>query len=310
MSTRKASTAKRRVKRTLEGPVVTKVLEQMYRSSDTELSGLDMGIVNLKCALGLPYAENVSIARCLERLDRMARRVRLEPNRNLYRFHREPERWGKGEAYWRACMMITVLQQDFGVRYNPRRIHDPDFRDSRDLFIHGILFGDGGTCASMPVLYVAVGRRLRYPLKLVHAKGHVFARWDDPDGKKWGGPARLNIEASGRGMSVFPDEHYQSWPHKIQDWELAEGCYLRSLTPREEFASFLTMRGHCLQDTKRFAEAAQVLRWAAELDPKDPLYGRFRNLAMALAGVPVPRGFERFAEEAEQELARINALDS
>jgi hypothetical protein len=147
-------------------------------------------------------------------------------------------------------MMITVLQQDFGVRYNPARIFDPDFRDSRDLFIHGILFGDGGTCASMPVLYVAVGRRLGYPLKLVHAKGHRFARWDDPEGKHWDQPARFNIEGSGRGLNIKPDEYYHTWPRKLKDRELAEGCFLRSHTPREELASFLATRANCLQDTK------------------------------------------------------------
>jgi len=286
-----------------------RMLDVLRRRSDPELAESDIALTNLKCATGLPHAETLDLTRCLDRIGRIARQVRRETKRNLYRFRRCPKEWNGSEAYWTACMMITVLQQDFGVRYNPERIYDPDFRDSRDLFIHGMLFGSGGTCASMPVLYVAVGRRLVYPLKLVHAKAHVFARWDDPQGRHWRHPARFNIEASNQGLNVFPDEYYHTWPLEMQDWELAEGCYLHSLSPREELASFLAMRGHCLQDTRRFVEAAQVFRWAAKLAPKNPHYAGFRNVAMALSGVPVPPGFERFAYEAERELARTEALN-
>ncbi len=42
--------------------------------------------------------------------------------------------------------------------------------DSRFLFIHGLLTGFGGTCVSMPILYLAIARRLGYPLKLVETK--------------------------------------------------------------------------------------------------------------------------------------------
>jgi len=64
--------------------------------------------------------------------------------------------------------------------YNKQRVRDVDFKNSRDLFLHGMVGSDnGGTCVSMPVLYVAVGRRLGYPMRLVLAKAHVFARWDD-----------------------------------------------------------------------------------------------------------------------------------
>lgn len=155
---------------------VMQMLADLCRRSDAELDQSGLAITNLKCAMGLPHAGNLDIGRCLDKPDRMARQVRRETKRNLYRFNRHPGEWDNSKAYWTACMMITVLQQDFGIRYNPERIYDPDFRDSRDLFIHGMLFSNGGTCASMPVLYVAIGRRLDYPLKLVHAKAHVFAR--------------------------------------------------------------------------------------------------------------------------------------
>jgi len=141
------------------------------------------------------------------------------------------------------------------------------------------------------------------------ATAHVFARWDDPEGRHWGHPARLNLEATNQGLNVYPDAYYHTWPLKLEEKEIAEGRYLRSLSPREELASFLGMRGHCLQDTRRFVEAAQVYGWAAELDRKDPHYAGFFKVATALSGAPLPPGSERFAREAEREMARIKSLD-
>ena len=57
-------------------------------------------------------------------------------------------------------------------------------------------------------LQVPVGRRLRYPLKLVVTKAHVFVRWDD-------GRERFNIETAGNGgADSYSDEYYRSWPEK------------------------------------------------------------------------------------------------
>ena len=36
-------------------------------------------------------------------------------------------------------MLVTVLQQDFGVHYTPARIREVDFRKPDDLFIHGLV---------------------------------------------------------------------------------------------------------------------------------------------------------------------------
>lgn len=43
------------------------------------------------------------------------------------------------------------------------------------------------------MLYVAIGRRLGYPLKLVECKGHLFVRWEDAK-------ERFNIEGTSRGL--------------------------------------------------------------------------------------------------------------
>jgi len=47
----------------------------------------------------------------------------------------------------------------------------------------------------------------------------------------------------------------------------AEG-YLKSLTPAEELAVFMSIRGMCWRDSRRYAEAAQSFQAAAQLAPR------------------------------------------
>ncbi len=192
------------------------------------------------------------------------------------------ETYHNSRTYFRCSFLLQVLQEDFGVKYNPKRATDsdfqnaacmtPDFRDSRDLFIHGIIDGEGGTCCSMPILYAAVARRLGYPLDTVEAPGHLFCRWNDPDGSKFGTPEVINIEGAGYGIATYPDEHYKTWPKAWSDADKAADCYLKSLTPAQELAGFLATRGECLSDCGRTAEAIQAYTWAIGLAPNDIRY--------------------------------------
>ena len=70
------------------------------------------------------------------------------------------------------------------------------------MFIHGLLAGHGGTCCNMPVLQIAIGRRLGYPLYLRKAHWHYFARWDEPGGESF------NVECT-NGFTSPPDECYR-----------------------------------------------------------------------------------------------------
>lgn len=273
----------------------------------------DLARLNLICAGDLPGSEGLDIQAELQRLDAWADRVRVETDRDIHNFFKNPAEFEHSEPYYRVLMLVTVLQQDLGVRYNPDRVHKPDFTNSKDLFIHGLLQASpnprpspdaseepppaphhGGTCVSLPVLYVAVGRRLGYPLKLATTKEHVFARWDD-------GQHRFNIEATSMGLNTFPDDHYKAWPHKLTESELASGSYLRSLGPREELALFLAVRGYVLEDTGRHKEALEAYTKATQLDPVSIDHARSlarltRRMgsqpapAPAIPSIPVPRG--------------------
>ena len=92
-------------------------------------------------------------------------------------FHRSGARFENSPGKFRMMALVTVLQRDLGVRDDPACQEGPYCAlDPRTLFIHGLLDGHGGTCVTMPVLYVAIGRRLGYPLFLVQAREHFLER--------------------------------------------------------------------------------------------------------------------------------------
>lgn len=262
-----------------------KTLDELLALGPDELEQVDIARVNLLCATGMPGAENLDtpgIEHALATLDRWAERVRFETDRHLYRVHdpRYAEHYRGSEAYLRASFLLQVLQEDLGVKYDMTAVGNFSFADSRVAFIHGMIPGpgqditetQGGTCASLPVLYVAVGRRLGYPLKLVTTNGHIFVRWDGEDHPNPAWRERFNIEGAGEGFASFEDDYYTTWPFPVTKHEIRVNRYLVSLTPQEEFAAFLTARGHVGEDNGQFAFAARSYENAYRYDPNRPAH--------------------------------------
>jgi hypothetical protein len=198
--------------------------------------------------------------------------VRLHTANSYKRFVKSPAEYNNSEIYYKVAMLITVIEQDFGLSYNMAKatmtpkpgVKDHFFDDPADVFLHGA-FGPRktGTCSSMPVACVAVGRELGYPLKLVSTKGHLFFRWDD-------GVNHMNFECTNR-VNVHTDEELKNWPHPISDQELADGLYLRNLTPREELAVFLSIRASVLDYADQTEDALQAMKYAYDIHPH-PVY--------------------------------------
>ncbi len=238
--------------------------EELVRLSDESLGALDVAEVNLACAADLPGAEKIDVALCLHQLDYWSREVRQYTEPRLKQFRHKRSDYNNSEAYFRVLAMVTVLQRDLGMRYNPAKILADAVFDLEDTFIHGILQGPGGTCATMPVVYVAVGRRLGYPLKLASTlgggAGHLFARWDAPG-------ERFNIEATNKGLSCLPDDYYRTGFYAAAAEVEERCCLLKSQTPREELAGFLKERGLRWKSAGNYQGAAQAFAWGCAVVP-------------------------------------------
>lgn len=164
---------------------------------------------------------------------------------------RIPGSENNSEGKFRAAWMVTVLQRDLGVHYPQELIamDDRSFLSRSDhLFIHGIIQGKGGTCSSLPLLYAAVGRRLGYPLKLVHCKKHVFLRWDSE-------VEPFNIECTSRGFVSQLDEYYLTGAFATTPDEATRYAFLRPRTQAEEIAGQLSRRGNVWMAYQRYGDA-------------------------------------------------------
>jgi hypothetical protein len=240
-------------------------LARLVEMSEEELATQDIARLNLFCATGLPGSEGIDFDACIAKLDDWSDYIGRNIERWWPDFLAAPQEGEDSPGKFRMACVATLLQQQLGVHYNVAFTEgDYDGRDSRNLFLHGVLSGRGGTCVCLPVLYIAIGRRLGYPLFLVRSKEHFFARWEEPGGE------RFNVECAVRGFAFRSDEHYRTWREPITDFEVANGIFLRNLTRREEVAQFLDERGNCLRDHLRLGEALEAFYHAHRMVPNDP----------------------------------------
>jgi len=238
-----------------------RTVDDLVALSDAELEQIDIAEMNLLCAAGLPGAEDMDIDKCLGALDRWAGRVKSETERHLYRltdprYTDHAEHYKHSEARFRAEWLISVLQRDIGLHYHAGFVRSDQAvrppKTSKEHFIHGLMDHDdahkafGGNCVSLPVAYVAVGRRLGYPVKLVCSKEHAFCRWEGHDHPNPAWRDRFNFDGAGNGFSIDPDEFYLSWPRKSRTDQVELSDWLKSLTPQQELSLFLAHRGHVL----------------------------------------------------------------
>lgn len=245
-------------------------LGRLLEMSPAELEDIDIAEMNLLCAKGLPGAENVDVQKSLKIIDYWTNRVDLETRRNRHRFKEHPEQYENSEIYYSMGMIVTVLEQDLGVQYNPaltdsENLPDAAFlSDPSNVFLTGLLSDKRmGTCASMPVLYVAIGRRLGYPVGLVNAHDHLFVRWQRP-----GEETFRDLEATSQGIVFKTDDEYKAW-RKVPEEEIKSGVSLRTLTPEQALAIFMETRASALRFHKRLPEAIVAYAEAARLWPQN-----------------------------------------
>ncbi|MEI6074619.1 MAG: hypothetical protein WCS94_03540 [Verrucomicrobiota bacterium] len=246
-----------------------KSLKELLLLSSADLRDCDIAKMNLMCAEALPGAENIDLDSSLATLEQWSKHIKSETERNHHHFQESPADFYNSEPFYKMLIMAVVLYEDYGIRYNPKLIASPTnalsddrfFADSSDVFIYGLTDQKHmGTCSSMPVLYVALGRRLGYPLKLVKAKNHLFIRWESSS-------ETFNMDATGKGLERYDDDHFKHWPFPITEDEIKVDGYLKSLSPEEELSVFLSIRGQCLMEASRFDESMSAFKEAYRFAP-------------------------------------------
>ena len=241
-----------------------------------QLEKVDMARMNLLCAEGLVGSEQLDVEKYLTVINEWAVQAEQDLQRFTPLYYAHPEKFPDvhSESEWKMYVLFGFLRERQRIGYNPElkalfakgygyiEEHPDEFRqDARDTFLNGIVERRMGVCSSLPAIFVAVGRRLGYPLYYVHTKGHSFVRWDD-------GKERFNVETTRSFFTTPHDDYYERWPYRITQKDVADFGYLKSQTPRQMLAGFLQDRCACLYASGRVKEGNQVFEAAAALAPE------------------------------------------
>jgi len=268
--------------------VQPKTLAELLALPPDQLEKVDIGRIDLLCAEGLPGAEDLDVEKCIETLDGWARYVKTETDKNYHRFVEHPEKFKNSSGRYQMGVMAAALSEDLRVQYNPAREKEllengfltnrtvygeaerSFFSDSSDVFLHGLLSQRRyGTCASLPYLYVAVGRRLGYPVSIAGAHMHSYVYYDEGGGK------HFNVEATENRAFVTPsDESYMrpAWGAPSSPEYYEKRGLLRPMSNKEAMGHILAERAAVFRSAGRHDEEAKTWATAARYFPDTPTW--------------------------------------
>lgn len=244
---------------------------------DGELANVDPLVMNLIVARGIPEVGNLDIPKYAKIVDAWASQIEAA-NRAAEPLSKNDPAYLVSREFWLAGGMAVMLAGPaFGISYTRDNLN-PGSPDQQ--FIHGVIDNRKGTCATMPVLYMAIGRRLGWPIKAVVSGDHMWARWDDGVPVAEGGK-RFNLEATnarsegGEGsFASLTDDQYIQWLETPRG-SIEGGSDMTSLTPRQVLGVFLQGRAGYWVEHKEPAKAEADLRVALECFPQNRDIRRF-----------------------------------
>ena len=220
-------------------------LDELLALSAEELERVDTGRMNLLCCEWISDPATGRLEKALGRLDDWTERVRLNEKRRLPHFPKFAARYDNSLAKYKAVNLALAIQQELKCGYNMRLLKSGAvqdvrtprfFRYSDDVFISGLLRTGKGSCSSLPVLFVALARRLGYPVRLAMTRSHLYCRWEDDR-------ESFNMEISGEGVDDPPDGFYMGPPFSPSKDEIRREGLLRALTNKEALGVFLETAG-------------------------------------------------------------------
>jgi hypothetical protein len=262
----------------LHPPTLASLLQVPHNA----LMDVDVARMNLLCSEGLVDEDKFDVEDNIRRIDDLAFEVASFTDSSTDLLEQFDDVLQGSEVLWRLYCLARGLILVGEIEYclEERELEtDADWTKADRHLIHGLLGPTRhGTCASMPVLYVAVGRRLGYPLYLVHSPGHVFARWHGMNHPLLEWRERRNAEFTS-GFESYADEEYfespRKWSREIHEMERLRQpnpLYLRNLNSSEEFASCLVQRAHAFEALNGFENAMAAYGFAHKLAPHNDTY--------------------------------------
>ena len=264
----------------IDGELKPRTMKELMEIPGGDWERVDIGPMNLICARAADGAERIDVERMVKVLDEWAEMAKTAEERYRKSFEAHPERYDNSYAKYRAVNLALTIKEDFRCRYQKAHIRSGAmtdftsprfFRNPDDVFVSGLLRHRLGTCSSFPVLLVALGRRLGYPLYLKLTGGHMFCCWDD-------GKERFNLETNGDAVDTPSDAYYLKEPcYRMaarSSREMTAERLMVKLTNAEALSVFLETAGYCAEANGKLPQALFFYRAALKYRPKSAILHR------------------------------------
>jgi hypothetical protein len=212
-------------------------LERMLRGKDEDI---DLALANWLVAADVPQFRDMTRQKYFVQLDDMVAQVRQD----MERMKKVAESRGKGPNDPNTlcgifCNAIIKLQFAYAEELRQETLTPALMKglysDADNIFLAGLFRTHRGSCVSMPLIYIVIGRRLGLPVHLVAIGRHYFIRWEEPR-------YRMNIESTiVDRVSVTPDDSVYLDIEGMTRKQVI-GSDLRNLTSREVMGNLFFAR--------------------------------------------------------------------
>ncbi len=237
---------------------------------DDELEKVDVLELSMTVAREAKGYEHLDYDHYDEIIDDWANQFLLWLPTIEWKYDEDMERWQNDINYFRLVALCKWIDIAAGAKYVPkyRALYEKGidsfiYTDLGHLLVFGLIDTREGTCATMPVLHVIMGRRCGWPVSLTCVKHHYMCRYDD-------GQRVYNVEATdtGRGSFSIPEEDEIIKKTGLSSYAIESDSDLRSLTNREMLAVFIAVRARYYKDTNQMDLADRDYSLARSQFPK------------------------------------------
>jgi len=236
---------------------------------DRELEKIDILELNLAVAREVKTFEQLDYNHYKQLIDSWTHQFLMWLPTVEQEYYQDPARWKNDMNFARLGALAQWLDQAADVHYIPEHITKQkkglgvEYKDLRQMLVFGLIDTKEGTCATMPVLQIIMGRKCGWPVSLICVKHHYMCRYDD-------GKNRYNLEATdtGRGGFAIATDAELIEEMKMSPQAVSCGSDLRSLTNREIIAVFIAARARYYRDTNQMDLADRDYSLARFLFPQ------------------------------------------
>lgn len=176
-------------------------LEKMLRGKDTDI---DLALANWLIVADIPEFHDLTRKAYFAQLDAMTEQVRQNMAKMRAKGYGGTDPNDPQTRCRRFCSAIIGLRFAYAEEFREENITRQQmfalYTNPNNVFLAGLMRTKRGSCVSMPMIYLVIGKPLGMPVNLVTLGKHFFIRWDEPR-------FRMNIETtSAEKIAWTPDE--------------------------------------------------------------------------------------------------------